>query len=271
MRRTGTQGGDQSCRFWFSGEEGRYPGPDTEKRIRDSAHMEQRHGDEVRVALTERQRRGQVGNVIDQRALVQQHAFRPSGGARAVYHQGGIGVGYRTVRVDSYGLCCGEQGFVLAAQHHDAFQVGDSPGEGLHRGVQLGADEKQARAAVVEHVDEFVADNAPVDHGGHGADRGGRNQGFQAGRVILVQERHALAALQAGGSQRTGHPANPQRPLRPGPLLVAEVNRNAVGPLRGVLLDETDECLPGVRGGIGWWHSLHSAIRIALPRTRTAA
>ncbi len=154
------------------------------------------------------------------------------------------------------------------ADHDDAFQARDSCRGRLDRGTQLGADEKQTRATVVEHVGEFVADESPVDDGGHGADRRGGEQDFQAGRVILVQECHALAPLHAGGLQRSGRAPNPRRPLRPGPLPVAVANRYALGPLLGVSLGESGERLRRAGRGVGWWHNpsadvslFHSVIR----------
>jgi hypothetical protein len=98
-------------------------------------------------------------------------------------------------------------------------------------------------------MDELVSDHAPVDDGGHGADRCGGEEDFQAGRVILVQERHALATLHTGGSQCSGRATNSRRPVSPGPLHVPVANRDGVGPALRVSLDESGE---RIGRGVGW-------------------
>ena len=253
---TGFHGADQCCGFRFAGQEGRHAGPDPEECVCDSTHVEKRHGHQVRVAFFEGEGRGQVRNVVDQRALGQLDAFRAPGGARAVNRQGSVVVADLRVGGDRRrGL---EQGFVLVlvtAHHDDAVQARDFGADRLDGRLQFLADEQHAGAAVVEDVDEFVPDDPPVDDRGHRAQRGGGQQGFQTRRVVLVQERHTLAPLQADGSQRAGSLLDPRRPLRPRPLPLAEANRYAVGPVLHLVLDHPDECLGSARGRVGWWHS----------------
>ena len=220
-----------------------------------AAHVKQRHGNEIRVPVLEWEWRGQVHDVIDQRALAQQDAFRTSGGARAIDHQGGVVV--IRVRVGRNGCGCGEPGFVLvavarAAHHDDALQTRDLRPYLFDSRRQFGAHEQQPRAAVVEYVDEFFPDHPPIGDGRHRADRYRADQRFQAARMVLVQERHTLATLHTGGSQCTGGLANPRRPLRPRPLPVTVVNRDSIGLVLDVILDESDEC----RAGCGFLHGL---------------
>ena len=114
--------------------------------------------------VSEREGRRQVRHVIDQRALAQQHTLRSPRGARAVDHQGSVVVA--DLRVVGRGRRRGEQGFVLVlvtAHHDDAVQARDFGADRLDGGLQLLADKKHAGAAVVEHVDEFVADDPPID------------------------------------------------------------------------------------------------------------
>jgi hypothetical protein len=103
-------------------------------------------------------------------------------------------------------------------------------------------------------VQEFVADHAPIHDGGYHTDRRGGEQDFQAGRVILFQECDALAALHTGSLKRSRGAANPRGPISPGPLHVAVVNRDAVGLVLRVPVDEAGERLRREGRGIDWWH-----------------
>ena len=169
--RAGLHGPDQACGVGFAGHDRRHPRPDAEQRVTDAADVKEGHRDEVRVPLGERERRRQVCRMVDQRTLAQQDTFRSSGGAGAVDHQRGFTL------VDLFGglhgCCRGEQRFVLvlvAAHHHDAFQTVDSRRARLDRRAQLGADKKHTCTAVVEDVDDFIADHSPIDDGGDSAD-----------------------------------------------------------------------------------------------------
>lgn len=107
--------------------------------------------------------------------------------------------------------------------------------------MQLGADEQHPRAAVLQDVDDLVAHHPPIDDRRHRADRGCGEENFKAGGVVLVQERHGLAALHTGQPQRSGRPTDPRRPVAPGPLLVPVADRYIAGPLLRVPFDEPGE------------------------------
>ena len=191
--------------------------------------------------------------MVDQRALAQQHAFRSPRRAGAVDHQRSFALVDLGVAV--HGRRRGKHGFVLVAHHHDAFHRRHSFGGRRGGRPQLGSDEEQPRAAVVEHVDEFVADDAPVDEGRHGPDRRGGEKHLEAGGVVLVQNCHALSTLHTGGAQRTGGATDPCGPVSPGPLPFPVSNRDGVGPLLCMPVDESGERLRRRRRAVGWSHN----------------
>ncbi len=190
VRGTGAHRADQRGGVGLTGHECRCTGTDSKQRVADAAHVEQRHGHQVGVALVEGKRRGQVRRVVDQRALTEQHALGTPGGARAVDHQRGLVL--FDARVGPRGCRRGQQRFVLVADLDDAFNARHPLGGRFGGRSQLGADEQHARAAVGQDVDEFVTHHPPVDDGGDDADGGAGDQDFETGGVILVQEGHAL-------------------------------------------------------------------------------
>ncbi len=108
--------------------------------------------------------------------------------------------------------------------------------------LEFRADDQQLGAGVVEHVVELVGGQPEVDDRVGGAERRGGERQLDTGRMVLVQERHHVAAFDATLLERACQPAHPVVPLGPGPGPVEVDERLGVGfglrPVGGSLIEK---------------------------------
>ena len=241
QERVGGPGGErrqQRRRVGLAGERARRPRVDAEQRIAGAADVEQRHRDQVAVTRAQRRQRDRVLSVLDDVAVRQHHALRPPGRAGAVHHQPQVLRGHVAAAVGGAGGGQERLVAVVRAAHRD--HVGDAGQpvpDGIDRGQQLGPGEQHAGPRVVDHVVELAGRQPPVDHGAGRAEQSRAQRHFQAGRVVLVQERHPVAAPEAERGQAAGHPPDPVVPLCPRPPHPAVGQRLGVRPYRGPVRD----------------------------------
>ena len=97
----------------------------------------------------------------------------------------------------------------------DALDAGQPVAELLDQRHQLGADEQHPRARVVDGVVDLVAGQPEVDDRVGRADRERGEGQLHAGRVVLVEERHHVAAADPqcpAGLRRAGAPGRTTAP-----------------------------------------------------------
>ena len=233
---------------------------DAEEHVRRPADVEERHRDEVDVAVLEHPAVVGVHGVGEHVGLREHHALGVAGRAGGVHDEHDVVGRHRGVAVD--GGRGGEQRFVLVAgravRRHldDPLHAGQTVAQLLDQRHQLAADEQHPGARVVDGVVDLVAGQPEVDDRVGRADQGAGEGQLHAGRVVLVEERHHVAAPDPHVLQGSGEPAHPVVPLRPGPRPVQVRHRGLVGlhlrPVRQSV---------GQEDGIGERHGVHSPAR----------
>ncbi len=203
-----------------------------EEHVRRPPDVEERHGHQVDVAVLELPAVVGVDGVREHVGLAEHHALGVAGGARGVHDQDDVVGRHRGVAVDRRGG--GQQRFVLVtgaavgSQLEDVLDVRQPVAELLHERHQLGADQQQLRARVVDGVVDLVAREPEVDDRVGRADHRAREGELHAGRVVLVEEGHHVAAADPQPLQGSRESTDPVPPLRPGPRPVEVGHRGLV-------------------------------------------
>ncbi len=121
----------------------------------------------------------------------------------------------------------------VGGQLDDVLDRGQLVPDLLDQRHQLGPDEQQLRAGVVDGVVDLVAGQPEVDDRVGGTDAGRRHGQLDAGGVVLVEEGHHVAPPDPLGLEGAGQSAYAVLPLRPGPRAAEVGERLAFGVRRG--------------------------------------
>ncbi len=205
---------------------------DRGQRVAGAADVEQRHRhlhDGVDVDL----RVGRAVARMGQHAAVgEQRALGEAGGARGVeLHEAVVRRDLVRARLRRLG---GQPGLVFVVGSADADHPLDARqlvAQLRDRRRELRADEEDARLRVVDDVRDLRRREPEVDHRVGGAHQCAGQRQLDAGRMVEVEHRDAVAGLQARGTLGRRIAPHPLGELRPAAVDAVEADRDRIGPL----------------------------------------
>ena len=107
--------------------------------------------------------------------------------------------------------------------------------------VEVGADDEDLGAGVVDDVRDLGRRQPPVHRDGDRVELGERERDFEVLGTVLVEERDPVAGPDPDARERVGEPVRPPVELTEGDRAALELDRRRVGLVPGVRANDVSD------------------------------